>query len=661
MPILKKYNFISNPDLFIELINNNNIFTNMIKIVYNQYKSQIISGKYDKISKSKSLISSIEIYCMINDIEIKEEDTEEIYYTDGVESTDPVKAYLRDIAKIPLLSVEKERELALKIEQGDSNARSLFVESNLRLVVSVAKRYCNRGVPFLDLIQEGNIGLMKAIDKYDVKREIKFSTYAVWWIRQAIERAITDKSRNIRLPVHLYEKIGAYKKTVAKLEDKLNRQPTTNEIAKEMGLTISQVTNLNKLQTDTVSINTLIGDKDTELENFIPAFEKTPEDIVINKTLRTQIWKELDNCNLKAREKNVLKLRTGYIDGEPKTLEQISKEYGITRERVRQIEAKALEKIRKSYRYKRSFAEYMNDSETALKKIDEFSKKYNESPNSFKTFLNDDGRTKVKEKDKMKKVLTIYEILKEFTRKQIDEMIKEKLTDEERELIKIRYGEDLNNPTPGTLSSKQKNYFYNTLIPRMRKILENPNYKRYSISSKEKKTLITEQAQKAVVQIKDKPTSEQKSIPTEEKTQINPMKVIENDNEGKLEQKTESIKELNPVVKSDDTSNNLTKDDYIKMLELLRTPTFEEMHSLLTKKELIIIYLSLGYIDGKYFSAKAIAQFLEIEETEVKETTNKVLLLYKDYINNVIDSLIKGADEKVGYTRVLSMNPTNKK
>lgn len=261
----------------------------------------------------------------------------------------------------------------------------------------------------------------------------------------------------------------------------------------------------------------------------------------------------------------------------------------------------------------------------------------------------------------MKKVLTIYEILKEFTRKQIDEMIKEKLTDEERELIKIRYGEDLNNPTPGTLSSKQKNYFYNTLIPRMRKILENPNYKRYSISSKEKKTLITEQAQKAVVQIKDKPTSEQKSIPTEEKTQINPMKVIENDNEGKLEQKTESIKELNPVVKSDDTSNNLTKDDYIKMLELLRTPTFEEMHSLLTKKELLIIYLSLGYIDGKYFSAKAIAQFLEIEETEVKETTNKVLLLYKDYINNVIDSLIKGADEKVGYTRVLSMNPTNKK
>ena len=231
----KKYNFISNPDLFIELINNNNIFTNMIKIVYNQYKSQIISGKYDKISKSKSLISSIEIYCMINDIEIKEEDTEEIYYTDGVESTDPVKAYLRDIAKIPLLSVEKERELALKIEQGDSNARSLFVESNLRLVVSVAKRYCNRGVPFLDLIQEGNIGLMKAIDKYDVKREIKFSTYAVWWIRQAIERAITDKSRNIRLPVHLYEKIGAYKKTVAKLEDKLNRQPTTNEIAKDMG------------------------------------------------------------------------------------------------------------------------------------------------------------------------------------------------------------------------------------------------------------------------------------------------------------------------------------------------------------------------------------------------------------------------------------------
>ncbi len=658
------YSFIPNPDLLIELINKNIIFINMIKLIFNHYTSQITSGNSEKIFDNTSLILTIETYCMLNNIEIKQEEIEETYDTTEFGTTDSVKAYLREIGKRPLLSVQQERELAHKVAQGDSKARDLFIESNLKLVVSIARKYLNRGLSFLDLIQEGNLGLMTAVDKYDVEKGYKFSTYATHWIRQAITRAIADKGRNVRIPVHMYEKIGAYKKAVTNLEAKLNRQPTLNEIANEMGLSISEVTKLHKLQSDTVSINTLIGDdEDTELENFIPASEETPEDVAIAGTLQYQVRKLFEDCNLKEREIEILMLRYGFNDREPMTLEQVGKKYNLTRERVRQIEAKALMKIRRSKHIK-ALAAYMQHPEKSLESIEEFREKYRESKKPYKAYLKDDGRTKKKENDEMPKLQTIYQYFKDYTREQVDEMLS-KLTEEERTLMTLRYGEDLDNPVSGKLSKEQTDKFYGTLIPKMKRLLKNPNNERKSRKPRkprEKKSVITNQTQEAVAPITHEHSIlEQPILPSGESTQITPVQEIKEEVEGELVQKIEPKEEPTPVVKADEASNDITKHDCVKMLELLRTPTFTQMMSVLTAKESIIISLKLGYVDGKYFSTESIAQFLGIEETEVIETTKKVLLLYKENINSFLDSIIEVATDQVEHGRVLSMKPINKK
>ena len=390
------YNFIPNPDLLIELINKNKIFNNMAQSIFEQYNMQIISGNSEKIFDNTILILTIETYCMLNNIEIKQGETEEIYAETDFETIDSVKTYLREIGRKPVLSVQQERELAQKVAQGDSKAIDLFIESNLKLVVSIAKNYLNRGLPFLDLIQEGNLGLMKAVDKFDVEKGYKFASYASHWIKQAITRAIANKSRNIRIPVCTYEEILSYKRVVTNLETKLNRQPTIDEIAIEMGLSTSKVTKLYKLQSDTVSINSLISDdEDTELENFIPTSEETPEDVAITVELQYHVRKLFEICNLKEREVEVLMLRYGFNDRKPMSLEQIGKKYNITRERVRQIEATALRKIRKSY-YINNLADYTQNSKKSLESIEEFRKMYTKSKNLYKIHIIDDGSTKQK-------------------------------------------------------------------------------------------------------------------------------------------------------------------------------------------------------------------------------------------------------------------------
>ena len=655
------YNFIPNPDLLIELINKNKIFIDMAESIFKKYNLQIISGNAEKIFDNPFLIFTLETYCMLNNIKIKQEETEEIYDVTEFETTDSEKAYLIEIGRRPLLSVQQERELAQKVAQGDSEARELFIESNLKLVVSFAKNYLNRGLSFLDLIQEGNLGLITAVDKYDVEKGYKFSTYASHWICQAITRAITDKGRNIRVSAHMYEKIRVYKKVVTNLEAKLSRQPTINEIANEMGLSISKVTKLYKLQSDTVSINTLIGnDEDEELGNFIPASEETPEDVVIAGTLQYQVRKLFEDCNLKERETEILMLRYGFNDREPMTLEQVGKKYHLTRERVRQIEATALRKIRKS-KYIKVFADYMQHSEKSLESIEEFRKMYTEPKNQFKIYLKDDGRTRENEDDKMRKLQSIYECFKDYTKEQVNEMLL-KLTEEERALIVLRYGEDLDNPVSGKLTKEQTDKFYGTLLPKMKRLLKNPNTERKPRKPREKKSVISAQTQEVVAPIiEEHSTLEQPSLSSEEPTLITPAQEIKEEVEGELISKIESKEERTPVAKADEVNNDITKDDCMKMLELLRTPTFTEMMSVLTVKESIIISLKLGYVDGKYFSTESIAQFLGIEQTEVIETTQKVLLLYKENINNFLDNIIEVATDQVGQGRGLSMKPINKK
>ncbi|MFQ5452208.1 MAG: RNA polymerase sigma factor RpoD [Candidatus Paceibacterota bacterium] len=262
------------------------------------------------------------------------------------ESLDPIKMYLKEIGLHPLLVFEEEIDLAKRHEKGDLEAREKLIKSNLRLVVSIAKKYLGRRLSFLDLIQEGNQGLIKAVEKYDWRRGYKFSTYATWWIRQAITRAIADQSRTIRIPVHMVDSINRYYKMQRKLTQELGREPKLEEVAQRMEITVPEVENLIKISQHPKSLSTPIGDdKETTLEQFIADLDQpTLEDSVSKEFLRDYLNDVLDT--LSDRERKVLIMRFGLDDGKPKTLEDVGKEFSVTRERIRQIEAKAIRKLR---------------------------------------------------------------------------------------------------------------------------------------------------------------------------------------------------------------------------------------------------------------------------------------------------------------------------
>ena len=266
---------------------------------------------------------------------------------------DSVKMYLKDIGQVPLLSGEEERVLAEKMSQGDLEAKARLSEANLRLVVSIAKRYVGRGMQFLDLIQEGNLGLMKAVDKFDYTKGFKFSTYATWWIRQSITRAIADQARTIRIPVHMVETINKTGRVVRQLMQTLGREPTPAEIAAEMGVPEEKVIEIQKIAQDPVSLETPIGEEeDSHLGDFIEDnTAASPAEKAEAKMLREQLLQVLDT--LTPRENEVLLMRYGLRDGRPKTLEEVGKEFNVTRERIRQIEAKALRKLRHPNRTKK--------------------------------------------------------------------------------------------------------------------------------------------------------------------------------------------------------------------------------------------------------------------------------------------------------------------
>ena len=272
---------------------------------------------------------------------------------DRTVSSDPVRMYLREIGKVDLLKAPEEVSLAKRAEKGDQDAADMLAKANLRLVVSIAKKYMGRGLHFLDLIQEGNIGLMRAVEKFDWRRGFKFSTYATWWIRQAITRAIADQAKTIRIPVHMVETINKYKKIERELEQKLQRPPTPDEIAKVMGIDETKAHEIERISQDTTSLETPVGkEEDTRLKEFIQdEVTVSPFDSASQELLKGHIDEVLETLN--PRERRVLSLRFGLRDGRTRTLEEVGREFGVTRERIRQIEAKALRKLRHPSRSKR--------------------------------------------------------------------------------------------------------------------------------------------------------------------------------------------------------------------------------------------------------------------------------------------------------------------
>lgn len=288
------------------------------------------------------------------DFDEEELSDEELEITvDNVDSfaDDSVRLYLREIGKIPLLTAEEETDLAKRIVEGDKKAKDKMVEANMRLVVSIAKRYGGRGLDFLDLIQEGNTGLLRAVEKFDPDKGFKFSTYATWWIRQAITRAIADQARTIRIPVHMVETINKVLRTTRKLTQELNREPSVEEIAKEMDMEPEKIEYVMRIKQDIASLDASVGrdgdDEETSLGDFIEDEERvTPEDAAATQLLKEQMAKILST--LSEREQKIIKMRFGVGGGRPHTLEEVGAEFSVTRERIRQIEAKALSKLRKN-------------------------------------------------------------------------------------------------------------------------------------------------------------------------------------------------------------------------------------------------------------------------------------------------------------------------
>lgn len=310
----------------------------------------------DQIEKIYETLESLGID-IVDEEEIEEdtnlEDDLDLSVPEGVSIDDPVRMYLKEIGKVPLLTPEEEIELAKRMEQGDEEAKRKLAEANLRLVVSIAKRYVGRGMLFLDLIQEGNLGLIKAVEKFDYQKGFKFSTYATWWIRQAITRAIADQARTIRIPVHMVETINKLVRVSRQLLQEYGREPQPEEIAKEMGISVEKVHEILKIAQEPVSLETPIGEEeDSHLGDFIPDEDApAPAEAAAYTLLKEQLTEVLDT--LTPREEKVLRLRFGLDDGRARTLEEVGKVFNVTRERIRQIEAKALRKLRHPSRSKK--------------------------------------------------------------------------------------------------------------------------------------------------------------------------------------------------------------------------------------------------------------------------------------------------------------------
>lgn len=561
-----KYDFFMGQDLLIDLLSNNEKFSSMTSYILKEKEKDIALGKSEDIFDSDFLIYTVKTYFELHGMPIKERKEEiDVGCFDSSSDLDIVSLYINEL-NAPLLSADEEKDLLVKIKQGDMEAREKFIESNLRLVVSVAKKFLGRGLPFLDLVQEGNLGLMKAIDKFDLSYDVRFSTYAVYRIKIFISRSIADQSRNIRVPIFRQDELHSYMTKVDNLEKKFGMNLSIGEISMMLGKSVDKIMELEALKNDTVSINAFVGkDNDTELGEFLSTSESV-EDEVIDSFLPEQIRELLKKSNLSEREKDVLLSRLGIGRSHVWELKELSKKYGVSKAWIGQVELNALKKLR-HLKAVEQFSVYMDNPDLALKKLEEFRKK--------------PERKKKRKTGKQGSLLkSIYEYFDDFSRGEVNRVL-DNLNEFEKRLVFLRYGEDLDNPvSTDSFGEEETKKFYGSLIPRMRKKL-------YALQEEAKP------------------------------------------------KKNNNIRQ--DVFLNESLVTKLNRDEYTKLIQILRKPDVSEVMTGLSMKEKIIVSLRLGYVDGKHFSVDAISEFLGLSNYDILKTSVEFMTKHADKVDSVLN------------------------
>lgn len=696
-------------DIIERLVKENSLINKLLITIYEVDREDIFNDSYEG-TYNDLVVYFIQMFCKVHNIKIKEN---EIKYSDmgAFASRSSTDIYLREIQNYKLLTREEELDMIKRYKSGEIEVRDEFLSRNLKLVVSIAKKYLGRGVALIDLIQEGNMGLMKALDEFDLSRECRFSTYATNWIKSYITRYIAGKSRNISLPNHFFYELGIFRKVYTNLEKQLDRKPTISELADKTGKNKDVVLRYFDYLNDTKSLSDKVGDEDdTEFSYFIPSSDESLETIAIKKDLSSGLTELLNKCHLKPRELEVLMLRYGLNGDDPLTLEEIGRKYNLTRERVRQMESSALMRIRKSP-YVKLFAEYTSNPAKSMENIKKMREAYIDNPRSFKKdIISEEER---KPAPRAKNIYTIFSN-SGYTKEELDIAINE-LSEEEIELLKSRYGEDLTEMP--TIRNKRNEYtkkFMQELFPKLRRIIKNNREKNMDDEAKKgRKGMKTskniyeifsnqgyskEELDEAIKclsksyidTLKSRYGEDLMGVPTakldkKERSRLYTAifgrlkKELQNNRERSViptskvedivnETTNESVEEYvnipseenvnvrdEEVKTTHENTNDTSINEYKMLLELLKTSTFNDMLKVLTPKEAVIVCLRLGYIDNKYFTSESIANFLGIDTLEVTETTKKVLLLYRDNINKIIDTAIENTTKD--NERVRKMKP----
>ena len=561
-----KYDFFMGRELLIDLLSNNEKFSSMTSYILKEKEKDIALGKSEDIFDSDFLIYTVKTYFELHGMPIKERKEEiDMIGFDSSSDLDIVSLYINEL-NAPLLSEDEEKALLVKIKQGDMEAREKFIESNLRLVVSVAKKFLGRGVPFLDLVQEGNLGLMKAIDKFDLSYDVRFSTYAVYRIKMFVSKAIADQSRNIRVPISRQDELYSYMTKIDNLEKKFGMNLSIDEISMMLGKSVDKIRELESLKNDTVSINALVGkDNDTELGDFLSTSESI-EDEVIDSFLPEQIMDLLKKSKLSEREKDVLLSRFGIGRSHVWQLKELSKKYGVSKAWIGQVELNALEKLRRLKSIEQ-FSVYMDNPDLALRKLEEFRKK-------------PEKRERRKTGKRGSLLKSIYEYFDDFSREDVDSVLDD-LNEFDKKLVFLRYGEDLDNPVSTTLFGEEETKkFYGALVPRMRKKL-------YALQEEAKPN-----------------------------------------NKNNIKQ---------DVFLTESLVTELNRDEYTKLIQILKKPDVIGVMTGLSMKEKIIVSLRLGYVDGKHFSVDAISDFLGLSNHDIIKTSVEFMTKHSDKVDSILN------------------------